>query len=111
THDGVHFLHGRRRAIDWPDLAALAAPRDLLVLQCGRDRLFPPAGMRVAVEKIAAIYTKAGVMDRFVGHFHDGPHIFSRGRVFNAFSAPRSAVGVAGSGVKYSIAINGIRGS
>jgi dienelactone hydrolase len=86
THSWVHFLPGLHQHLDWPDLAALAAPRDLLVLQCSRDRLFPPAGMRAAVEKIAAIYTKAGATDRFVGHFHDVPHIFNRAMQDEAFT-------------------------
>lgn len=86
THSWVHFLPGLHRHLDWPDVAALAAPRSLLVQQCSQDRLFPPAGMRAATDKIAAIYAKAGFKDRFLGRFHDVPHRFTRPMQDEAFA-------------------------
>ena len=55
-------------------MAALAAPRALMVLQCKRDKLFPPAGMAAAVETIAAAYHD--VVDGFAGFI--GPSATSR---------------------------------
>jgi dienelactone hydrolase len=76
THSWVHFVPKLHRYLDLPDVVAMMAPKPLLVLQCKRDGLFPPSGMQESVEKIAAVYTKAGVKKRFVGRFYDVPHIF-----------------------------------
>lgn len=86
THSWVHFLPALHRHLDWPDIAALTAPRSLMVLQCSRDELFPPAGMRESVDRIAAAYGKAGVNDRFIGRFYDEPHRFSRQMQDDAFA-------------------------
>ena len=48
-----------------------------MVQQCTRDKLFPLAGMEAAIEKIAAVYRKVGVAERFTGRFYDVPHRFS----------------------------------
>ena len=66
--------------------AALAAPRALLVLQCARDGLFPPAGMQESVEQIGALYRSAGAEGKFTGRFYDVPHIYSRPMQDDAFA-------------------------
>ena len=38
-----------------------------------------------AVEKLAAIYAKAGAGDKFVGRFYDHPHLFSKKMQEEAF--------------------------
>ena len=76
-HSFVHFVPHLHRGLDLPDVVALAAPRPLMVQQCKQDKLFPLAGMEAAVEKIASIYRKAGVPDKFSGRFYDVPHRFS----------------------------------
>jgi dienelactone hydrolase len=86
THSWVHYLPELHRHLDWPDVASLASPRALLVQQCRQDRLFPPAGMQQAVDKIAAAYAKAGCADRFSGRFHDAPHRFTRAMQDEAFA-------------------------
>ena len=65
------------RYLDWPDIVAMRAPKALLVLQCRRDGLFPPQGMQEAIDKIAAVYGKAGASGRFTGRFYDVPHQFN----------------------------------
>jgi hypothetical protein len=77
THSFVHFLPGLHGFLDLPDVATLTAPRALIVQQCSRDELFPPAGMKEAVDKIAAGYAKAGHAERFSGRFYDTPHRFT----------------------------------
>jgi len=77
THSWVHFVPTLHRYLDWPDIVAMRAPKPLLVLQCRRDGLFPLQGMQESVEKIAAIYAKAGASDRFIGRFYDVPHQFN----------------------------------
>ncbi|MEN9674690.1 MAG: hypothetical protein RIS76_586 [Verrucomicrobiota bacterium] len=86
THSWVHFLPALHQYLDWPDVASLAAPRSLMVLQCSRDGLFPLAGMKESVEKIAAVYEQAGAKDRFTGRFYDVPHRFTRQMQDDAFA-------------------------
>lgn len=76
THSFVHFVPALHRYLDLPDVAALRAPKPLLVLQCSRDGLFPLDGMEESVRKISDVYRKAGAADRFTGRFHDVPHCF-----------------------------------
>jgi dienelactone hydrolase len=86
THSFVHFLPAVHRYLDWPDVASLTAPRSLMVLQCRHDQLFPLAGMTESIEKIAAVYDKAGVKEKFVGRFYDVPHRYSREMQDDAFA-------------------------
>jgi dienelactone hydrolase len=86
THSWVHFLPALQRYLDLPDAASLAAPRGLLVQQCGRDRLFPAEGMKEAVEKIAAVYEKAGAGKQFAARTYDAPHQFTRAMQEDAFT-------------------------
>jgi hypothetical protein len=85
-HSWVHFVPGLHRFLDLADVAALAAPRPLLVQPCRQDALFPPAGMKDAVAQIAAAYAKADVRDRFSGRFYDVPQLFSRAMQEEAFA-------------------------
>lgn len=77
THSFVHFVPHLHRYLDLPDVVSMMAPKPLLVQQCSQDRLFPLEGMQASVEKIAAVYAKAGVPERFQGKFYDVPHRFS----------------------------------
>jgi len=86
THSFVHFLPGLHKYLDLPDVAALTAPRALLVQQCRRDRLFPPAGMEESVRRIAATYQAAGCPEKFEGRFYDEPHRFTIAMQDEAFA-------------------------
>ena len=66
--------------------ASLAAPRALLVQQCSQDKLFPEIGMKESVEKVAAVYEKAGAKGQFDGRFYDEPHRFTRAMQDDAFA-------------------------
>lgn len=77
THSFVHFVPMLHRQMDLPDVVALRCPKPLLVLQCRRDGLFPLSGMEASVEKIAAIYKKAGAPEQFSSRFYEVPHIFN----------------------------------
>jgi dienelactone hydrolase len=85
-HTWMAYTPGLRSSLDLPDAAGMAVPGALLVQQCARDTLFPMAGMRGAVEKLAAIYAKAGIPERFRGVFHDEPHSFRPGMQDEAFA-------------------------
>jgi dienelactone hydrolase len=76
THSFVHFIPSLHKHLDLPDVVALRVPKPLMVQQCRQDGLFPPSGMEEGVQKIAAIYRKAGAADAFTGRFYDVPHRF-----------------------------------
>jgi hypothetical protein len=78
THSWVHYVPGLQKYLDLPDVAALHAPKPLLVQQCQQDRLFPLVGMRDSLEHIGDAYAKAGFKDRFTGRFYNEPHVFTR---------------------------------
>jgi len=86
THSWVHFLPGLHGHLDLPDVASLTAPRALMVQQCAKDKLFPPGGMKESVDKIAAVYEKAGVKEKFSGRTYDEPHQFTRAMQDEAFA-------------------------
>lgn len=85
-HTWMAWTPGLRASLDLPDAAALTAPGALLVQQASRDTLFPMAGMRAAVERLQAIYAKAGLAGRFRGTFHDAPHSFTPAMQDEAFA-------------------------
>lgn len=76
THSFVHFVPGLHRQMDLPDVAGLRAGRPLMVLQCRGDALFPPEGMQASIDKIGAVYSKAGAKELFTARFYGGPHRF-----------------------------------
>ena len=63
--------------MDYPDVASLAIPSALLVINGSRDGLFNLDGVHASFEKLAACYKKAGVSDRFRGRLYDTPHEFN----------------------------------
>ena len=75
-HTWMVFVPGLYSDLDLPDAAALHAPGALLVQQCRRDQLYPTAGMQGAGDKLARIYAKAGLAERFRGTFYDDTHSF-----------------------------------
>ena len=76
---GLTFhIPGLYRYLDLPDLAALVAPRSLLVINGSRDALFPPEGVEKAFRKIEACFRKAGVAERQRCRLYDAPHQFNR---------------------------------
>jgi dienelactone hydrolase len=75
---GLTFhIPGLYRYLDFPDLAALVAPRSLLVINGSRDALFPAEGVEKAFRKIEACYRKASAPDRQRCRLYDAPHQFN----------------------------------
>jgi dienelactone hydrolase len=75
---GLTFhIPGLYRYLDLPDLAALIAPRAVLVINGSRDRLFAPSGVEAAFTKIEQCYRKAGARDRQRCQLYDAPHQFN----------------------------------
>ena len=84
---GLTFhIAGLYRYLDLPDLAALIAPRALLVINGAKDALFAPEGVRAAFEKIGACFRKAGASDRQRCRLYDAPHEFNRQMQDEAFA-------------------------
>ena len=68
---------GLYRYLDLPDLAALIAPRAIMVINGSKDQLFSPDGVRAAFAKIRGCYEKAGVPDRQRCSLYPTPHEFN----------------------------------
>ena len=76
---GLTFhVPGLYRYLDLPDLAALIAPRSVLVINGSKDTLFPLDGVDKAFRKIEACFKKAGAPDRQRCRLYDAPHEFNR---------------------------------
>jgi dienelactone hydrolase len=80
------LVPGLYRHLDYPDVASLAIPTPLLVINGSKDELFEPAGVRASFEKLAACYAKAGVPDRLRTRLYDTPHEFNREMQAEAWS-------------------------
>ena len=75
---GLSFhINGLYRYLDFPDIAALVAPRALLVINGSQDRLFSLDGVRAAFDKIGRCYAKAAAADRARCRMYDAPHEFN----------------------------------
>lgn len=71
------LVPGLYRYLDYPDIAALAAPSALLVINGSRDTLFDPDGVQASFAKLAACYQKAGATAKLRTRLHDRPHEFN----------------------------------
>ena len=75
---GLSFhINGLYRYVDLPDIAGLIAPRAVLVVNGSQDRLFALEGVKMAFDKIARCYAKAGAPDRSRCRLYDAPHEFN----------------------------------
>jgi dienelactone hydrolase len=71
------LVPGLYRYLDYPDVAALAMPSALLVINGSKDALFDLAGVRACFDKLRACYRKAGAADKFRARLYDTPHEFN----------------------------------
>lgn len=71
------LVPGMTRILDYPDVASLAMPARLLVINGSRDSLFDLDGVRHCFAKLSSCYAKAGLADRFRGRLYDAPHEFN----------------------------------
>ena len=80
TWPGVMFWDDVR-SVDYlltrPDVASLAMPTPLLVINGAKDALFHPDGVKASFEKLNACYAKAGVPDHCRMRLYDTPHEFN----------------------------------
>jgi dienelactone hydrolase len=68
---------GLYRYLDLPDLAALIAPRSLMVINGSKDQLFPLEAVKAAFAKIDQCFRKAGAPERQRCRLYDAPHEFN----------------------------------
>jgi cephalosporin-C deacetylase-like acetyl esterase len=59
---------------DYPQIAAMAAPRQLLIANSDRDRIFPLDGVLDVHDKVKSLYGQAGKRNRLGLHVTVGPH-------------------------------------
>jgi dienelactone hydrolase len=71
------LVPGLYRDLDFPDVASLAIPTPILVINGSKDGLFEPAGVETSFAKLAACYAKAGVPERLRTRLYDAPHEFN----------------------------------
>lgn len=71
------LVPGLYRYLDYPDIAALAMPAALLVINGSQDTLFDPAGVQASFTKLAASYQKAGLPEKLRTRLYDRPHEFN----------------------------------
>lgn len=75
-----YMLHpGLSGQMDIPDLAALAAPGAMLLVNGGKDRLMPDAGVKFAYQQMQQVWQVYGAADKFSGRIFD-----NAGHEFNA---------------------------
>jgi hypothetical protein len=72
------LVPGLMHEMDYPDMASLALPRALLVINGSRDSLFEPAGVQASFRKLAQCYAKAGVPEKLRTRLYDTAHEFNR---------------------------------
>lgn len=79
------IIPGLTQHLDYPDVAALALPKPLLVINGSKDGLFHPEGVRTSFEKLQACYRKAGVPDHCRTRLYDTPHEFNEAMQIEAW--------------------------
>ncbi|WP_330353529.1 dienelactone hydrolase family protein [Streptomyces chartreusis] len=74
-----YMLHpGLPRFLDFPDVASIAAPRPMLFLDGGLDPLFPADGVRVAHDKLRAVWRSRHAEERLrLTTWPDLGHVFT----------------------------------
>lgn len=89
VRNGIGFtklVPGLYGDLDWPDLAGVHWPGDLMTINGLKDQLYPLEGAQRAVEKVKRIFAKAGAPDKYEGAFFDGPHEFNVAMQERAFA-------------------------
>jgi len=74
--DCAYFINAYRH--DWPTLAALIAPRPLLMHNSTGDDYYPPVGYKQVLEKAKEIYGWFGAADKADMFEVEGPHGYTK---------------------------------
>lgn len=68
---------GLYQYLDYPDVASIAMPSALLVINGSRDTLFEPGGVKASFEKLRRCYAKADIPEKYRGSMYDTFHEFN----------------------------------
>ncbi len=71
------LVPGLYRFLDYPDVASLAMPSALLVINGSKDALFDLDGVHASFDKLTACYNKAGIPEKLRTRLYDTPHEFN----------------------------------
>jgi dienelactone hydrolase len=82
----MKIVPGLYEYMDLPDVVSMTCPGALMTINGTQDALFPMDGVRASFDKIAKVYAKAGVSERFEGVLYDGPHEFNAAMQDKAFA-------------------------
>jgi dienelactone hydrolase len=82
----MKVVPGLYQYLDLPDIVSMTCPGGLRIIQGLQDTLFTNAGVQQAYDKIAGVYKKAGVPERFAPVTYDGPHEFNAQQQDAAFA-------------------------
>jgi len=77
---------GLRRYLDYPDTAALAAPKPMLFYNGDQDGLFPVAGVEKACNAMRTVWKGASAEDKLETRLWPAPHEFNRDMQEAAFA-------------------------
>jgi len=71
------LVPGLYHHLDYPDVASLAMPAALMVINGSQDTLFELGGVHACFDKLAACYQKAGIPEKLRTLLYDTPHEFN----------------------------------
>ena len=77
TIGATMLVPGLYRDLDYPDVASLAMPAALLVINGSKDTLFDAQGVQASFEKLKRCYNKAGIPEKLRTRLYDTPHEFN----------------------------------
>ncbi|MBM4083670.1 MAG: hypothetical protein FJ272_02685 [Planctomycetes bacterium] len=84
-HCGCGYVFGLGKYLEHEDIAALIAPRPLLVESATRDPIFPVEVAKQTVERLRPLYALCGVPDRIDQDVFEGKHEISGAKAFEWF--------------------------
>ena len=70
----ANCLPGLRQWLDYPDVASLAAPRAMLLINGRQDHLFPVRGVEAAFSHMRSTWRKLGADEQLATELWDVPH-------------------------------------
>ncbi len=82
-HCLCNYVPGLLEEAEMYDIAALFAPRPLLVEAGTLDEIFPMAGVKAAYEQVAKAYTAAGASSHLDHDFFEGGHQISGAKAYD----------------------------
>lgn len=85
-HCDCNYVPGILQYVEMADLAALIAPRALLIEAGTDDPIFPVGEVRIASEQVARVYQLLGAADHFDQDIFQGGHRFSGNKAFDWFA-------------------------